>query len=185
MRPCSRGSSPLARGLQLAELAGGLSEGIIPARAGFTKKVCVELLEAMDHPRSRGVYSTPLVSFDLMMGSSPLARGLLDVARHLTHKVGIIPARAGFTRSLGSARTSRTDHPRSRGVYPLANCGHCWKNGSSPLARGLLVGWFQSYVQPGIIPARAGFTSRWRHQARTGWDHPRSRGVYALLRTIR
>ena len=30
--------------------------------------------------------------------------------------------------------------------------------GSSPLARGLLVSWFQAYVQPGIIPARAGFT---------------------------
>ena len=53
--------------------------------------------------------------------------------------------------------------------------------GSSPLARGLLgVGDAFAGVS-GIIPARAGFTrgaapSRlWRR------DHPRSRGVYAVL----
>ena len=51
------GSSPLARGLQriIAEMQ---AQGrIIPARAGFTLKRDVILIDAKDHPRSRGVYT--------------------------------------------------------------------------------------------------------------------------------
>jgi len=54
---------------------------------------------------------------------------------------------------------SRTrDHPRSRGVYLAGRQSKVGDWGSSPLARGLLSGFFTSYVVPGIIPARAGFT---------------------------
>ena len=51
-------------------------------------------------------------------------------------------------------------------------------SGSSPLARGLLVG-VRAHV-PGdrIIPARAGFTGRASRGAPSSSDHPRSRGVY-------
>ena len=52
--------------------------------------------------------------------------------------------------------------------------------GSSPLARGLLVPFQLALDDPGIIPARAGFTVRVHgHRVRLG-DHPRSRGVYLL-----
>ena len=118
-----------------------------------------------DHPRSRGVYKPSEAEPQLVAGSSPLARGLPH-----SHTGGrivgrIIPARAGFTRSLQPAVTRHTDHPRSRGVYgplpspPLAGTG------SSPLARG--------------------FTSTGCGPGRPPRDHPRSRGVYTAVQGVR
>ena len=50
--------------------------------------------------------------------------------------------------------------------------------GSSPLARGLRILLGARGGLRGIIPARAGFTSRRRRPASWRPDHPRSRGVY-------
>ena len=50
--------------------------------------------------------------------------------------------------------------------------------GSSPLARGLLDSDVDDSGEPGIIPARAGFTGGRLPVPVTRWDHPRSRGVY-------
>ena len=54
------------------------------------------------------------------------------------------------------------------------------EEGSSPLARGLLLGAAQFQVQRGIIPARAGFTLSVHVPEGGGQDHPRSRGVYSM-----
>ena len=74
---------------------------------------------------------------------------------------------------------SRKDHPRSRGVYPgvlgLPGLGA----GSSPLARGLLMGLILARARCRIIPARAGFTLHHHEIISASRDHPRSRGVYA------
>ena len=94
-------------------------------------------------------------------GSSPLARGLRATTQITMQAVA--------------------DHPRSRGVYRGIRRPVLTLSGSSPLARGLR-GRFNIAVEPpGIIPARAGFThpSRWPRPA--CWDHPRSRGVYAVV----
>ena len=50
-----------------------------------------------DHPRSRGVYFSHVVSLSTKKGSSPLARGLPRKNRISKDVSGIIPARAGFT----------------------------------------------------------------------------------------
>ena len=50
--------------------------------------------------------------------------------------------------------------------------------GSSPLARGLLDPGDRRGIQPGIIPARAGFTWTSMPWRLCSTDHPRSRGVY-------
>ena len=72
------GSSPLARGL-LAHLEAALRvEGIIPARAGFTRVGLLTGLNPKDHPRSRGVYGPAHRRARDHAGSSPLARGLLS-----------------------------------------------------------------------------------------------------------
>ena len=131
-----------------------------------------------DHPRSRGVYGrrdTPGLTRE---GSSPLARGLPDEIGVGSRRVGIIPARAGFTVSQASNARTTGDHPRSRGVYACLGIGDLGGWGSSPLARGLLI-----QVEPladcnRIIPARAGFTVRAARASETVRDHPRSRGVY-------
>ena len=113
------GSSPLARGLPLGRLRGEIEIGIIPARAGFTYGMISFIFTRRDHPRSRGVYSAELVTVRRTEGSSPLARGLLEI---------VVP---------GLGRIAPVDHPRSRGVYSTTISIPFIRGGSSPLARGL------------------------------------------------
>ena len=96
----------------------------------------------------------------------------------LGRAAGIIPARAGFTRGGDVRLRARSDHPRSRGVYPRAAPSAAPPSGSSPLARGLLISDPLGAVENRIIPARAGFTRPLHAGARRRPDHPRSRGVY-------
>ena len=155
----SIGSSPLARGLLHLEVVGGLGQGIIPARAGFTATPPERMYIISDHPRSRGVYDSFVFDSETGFGSSPLARGLPENAQRNANAGRIIPARAGFTRDCDSRRRVRRDHPRSRGVYAHGGNRAPRKRGSSPLARGLL-----------------GDDGPFVHDV---MDHPRSRGVYA------
>ena len=186
VRSSSRyGSSPLARGLPRPSGQGSRSGRIIPARAGFTEDVLTEITIGQDHPRSRGVYLRSSDAQKRIMGSSPLARGLLldrsvegDVTR-------IIPARAGFTRGEHLRRRRRRDHPRSRGVYFHGLDFEIIEEGSSPLARGLLPRSSQQGPLAGIIPARAGFTGPSSPTTKREEDHPRSRGVYDPAGPIR
>ena len=153
------GSSPLARGLHQGHLSGRPGPGIIPARAGFTQPYAPSSQSSRDHPRSRGVYVRRRWSMAGMVGSSPLARGLLRPCQEQ------VPVRA--------------DHPRSRGVYWRSVMVPRLPPGSSPLARGLrrLLGRHPHLGR--IIPARAGFTATTGPPSTPGSDHPRSRGVYA------
>ena len=111
-----------------------------------------------DHPRSRGVYLETKV----------------DTVKHYR----IIPARAGFTVSAPADTENHRDHPRSRGVYSAVITREAPEQGSSPLARGLLVGESPDDPRAGIIPARAGFTGIDVGVDVCAGDHPRSRGVY-------
>ena len=154
----SLGSSPLARGLRAAVEDDGAAARIIPARAGFTTAVRFVHWVQRDHPRSRGVY---LVSAGVGGGGG-----------------GIIPARAGFTTRGRVAPRMAGDHPRSRGVYFSMSSRRLHTDGSSPLARGLLVVVSGRVFSCGIIPARAGFTDTLSCHNRLVGDHPRSRGVY-------
>ena len=167
----SSGSSPLARGLPVGETGAELDAGIIPARAGFTHSRSRPAPAPRDHPRSRGVYGRRSSSRRSARGSSPLARGLLWCSRSTRRAVGIIPARAGFTRCPAYRR-------RSRRVYATSRRRPGIVRGSSPLARGLRMVPVAAGSMIGIIPARAGFTPPPGSVRRRGWDHPRSRGVY-------
>ena len=137
-----------------------LSVGIIPARAGFTRSQSLRGSSRSDHPRSRGVYSAT------------------TSARASTPR--IIPARAGFTLRSVTVSPRTADHPRSRGVYHRGRAVHVRVAGSSPLARGLQGIRLRAIALRGIIPARAGFTSRPDYGSPCAADHPRSRGVYLL-----
>ena len=74
--------------------------------------------------------------------------------------------------------TAAGDHPRSRGVYENDHHRHPPDWGSSPLARGLREPAWADLPDPGIIPARAGFTRAGPDPGDRPEDHPRSRGVY-------
>ena len=131
-----------------------------------------------DHPRSRGVYRLEVSQGFCAAGSSPLARGLPGRCGFCGLRIGIIPARAGFTGKVWVLRLTYRDHPRSRGVYPFRPAAVQFKVGSSPLARGLHVASVRLSLDLRIIPARAGFTRTRTGITRGRRDHPRSRGVY-------
>ena len=135
--PWAVGSSPLARGLHPLGRWQRLDDGIIPARAGFTRGDDRHHRRHGDHPRSRGVYSGKVRRPPRRRGSSPLARGLPAQPPRASGRPGIIPARAGFTPSWADCPAPVSDHPRSRGVYPAATGSDVPPGGSSPLARGL------------------------------------------------
>ena len=180
--------------------------GIIPARAGFTRRRPGLGGGRADHPRSRGVYGGevrvvgrpdriiparagftpgPPRFYRAGRGSSPLARGLRRRSACARCGRRIIPARAGFTRPGRPPLGAGPDHPRSRGVYWRRPCGSPDHRGSSPLARGLRVAHRLDVVLPGIIPARAGFTTGPPRPIGAAGDHPRSRGVYRRRRPRR
>ena len=94
-----------------------------------------------------------------MSGSSPLARGLLDIHAGDVPGRGIIPACAGFTILSSFLEIGRRDHPRLRGVYASE--------------------YTEKLHLPRIIPACAGFTEHRRPLLREDSDHPRLRGVYS------
>ena len=75
--------------------------------------------------------------FEIIKGSSPLARGLLKRQARKILLEGIIPARAGFTHFSKAFFMTIRDHPRSRGVYAPTTSDQWDEFGSSPLARGL------------------------------------------------
>ena len=178
MRSRCAGSSPLARGLPALGPLQRRFGRIIPARAGFTITVLIGVFPCKDHPRSRGVYSPGCDARHIDFGSSPLARGLRSPWSAQQRLVGIIPARAGFTRAAAPYALRHQDHPRSRGVYTAEKDIPGSGQGSSPLARGLLRLNSDDAPWAGIIPARAGFTLCATLAAYRARDHPRSRGVY-------
>ena len=174
----SGGSSPLARGLRNTTMTVLTARRIIPARAGFTSSPSTPAASTRDHPRSRGVYTGSATDHPGHDGSSPLARGLLNVNSEKRERMGIIPARAGFTTPKERIAYGQQDHPRSRGVYQQTHASHEVRTGSSPLARGLPADPRVARGEDGIIPARAGFTPDFIPGPPMVGDHPRSRGVY-------
>ena len=135
-RPVATGSSPLARGARPAPYPGGMTAGLIPARAGSTPPGRPGLGRGGAHPRSRGEHSMCVVPDGSGGGSSPLARGA-HVLHHSEGQLeGLIPARAGSTRCARSPGRKRRAHPRSRGEHVAVSVSTPKGYGSSPLARG-------------------------------------------------
>ncbi len=112
-----RGSSPLARGAPSPVRAVHPSPRLIPARAGSTAPEDGVIVYIAAHPRSRGEHDDDGVTFQGVPGSSPLARGALEVGRCAAGVDRLIPARAGSTRHRGPGRQGTRAHPRSRGEH--------------------------------------------------------------------
>ena len=180
------GSSPLARGLRHRRARRRVADRIIPARAGFTLWPPPGLCAPRDHPRSRGVYPSSWTSWRGPSGSSPLARGLPGGHDLRPPRLGIIPARAGFTHCFAPRLVLARDHPRSRGVYVDHLTAFPTVPGSSPLARGLQKHIPADKPWAGIIPARAGFTRVGRRRARAAaGSSPLARGLPMILGDIK
>ena len=111
-------------------------------------------------------------------GSSPLARGTHVPAVKPDLDKRLIPARAGNTAAAGYFLLTGTAHPRSRGEHHIKAARPKLNGGSSPLARGTLLGDCSSIPPTRLIPARAGNTERFNRGGVSCSAHPRSRGEH-------
>ena len=91
-------------------------------------------------------------------GSSPRGRGKLAGTGALTEDLGLIPARAGKTRSRAKPSSEYRAHPRAGGENTAQKHFRRLKHGSSPRGRGKLFPAIASRADEGLIPARAGKT---------------------------
>ena len=174
-----RGSSPLARGTLGGKPKIQVEEGLIPARAGNTRRRAHPPGLPRAHPRSRGEHSRKKYLAKLDKGSSPLARGTLGSQIHNERPMGLIPARAGNTARTSALPPSARAHPRSRGEHDGASGLSRSSTGSSPLARGTHAADHRRRHSMGLIPARAGNTPRPDARQPPHRAHPRSRGEHA------
>ena len=150
------GSSPLTRGKPASGLGIPWGSGLIPAHAGKTMRRTRSRTKVGAHPRSRG------------------ENRVLTEVQLFGH--WLIPAHAGKT-DVTRARCCVTGaHPRSRGENTHPRLGIVGGRGSSPLTRGKPVETVGEVLDPGLIPAHAGKTTRGVLRARRAWAHPRSRG---------
>ena len=175
-RPHPRGSSPLTRGKHKARVFLDPEEGLIPAHAGKTRRICGTATLKWAHPRSRGenvcFYRRPLAC----LGSSPLTRGKLVVSFFEGRGAGLIPAHAGKTGAGGHQPADRAAHPRSRGENGKTQAERLACRGSSPLTRGKHHKTIHTVRCLGLIPAHAGKTLCGNGPLGPSRAHPRSRG---------
>ncbi len=117
-------------------------------------------------------------------GSSPHARGALDVAGHHEVVVRLIPACAGSTR--GVPPRGRTDraHPRMRGEHLKRLEQHIAARGSSPHARGAPALARPDAPAAGLIPACAGSTSPTPPHDQKPGARPRMRGEHKTATAV-
>ena len=172
------GSSPHARGARFDEALDVCRRGIIPACAGSTRARTSTTCTTWDHPRMRGEHLNGWFMYVYLAGSSPHARGALDILSRLQAVEGIIPTCAGSTVEAASPTSSGRDHPRMRGEHHVPLWVASCFLGSSPHARGALTPSFQAFAQVGIIPACAGSTQNALNYRADSRDHPRMRGEH-------
>ena len=128
------------------------------------------------HPRAGGENILRSVGGPHAQGSSPRGRGKPELTMEDATALGLIPARAGKTSVFLRWRPHHWAHPRAGGENPVTLFRLSAYSGSSPRGRGKpeLLG--DRTAAPGLIPARAGKTSRARVWCWGSRDHPRAGG---------
>ena len=116
-------------------------------------------------------------------GSSPRVRGKPTRPVPSRQIRRLIPARAGKTLPRSGVMPRMRAHPRVCGEN--SGVGDAWWNfrGSSPRVRGKPRDRAAPVRQDGLIPARAGKTSRWRLIRRARGAHPRACGENTCFAT--
>ena len=175
------GSSPRVRGKPAVNQTGQREAGLIPARAGKTRRRGRRQPAPPAHPRACGEnpFISTVLGYDI--GSSPRVRGKRPLQPGHFSVFGLIPARAGKTVRYESKITPPAAHPRACGENPTESEWVMGWGGSSPRVRGKLAVRQSHQDSVGLIPARAGKTVRtvWR---RTGSGaHPRACGENVML----
>ena len=154
------GSSPRARGTRRVRNGGEMAPRFIPASAGNTSWQARGASALSVHPRERGEHRWAIRAEQVRPGSSPRARGTHRRADR-RHPVGrFIPASAGNTALSALRATPDAVHPRERGEHSSRARQRPAASGSSPRARGTLIGRRHRDIEHRFIPASAGNTAR-------------------------
>ena len=170
------GSSPRVRGAGPSPITLGATCGIIPARAGSSRACGRGATGSWDHPRACGEQDEPNIVSCYPKGSSPRVRGA-GQGRRLRHSAGgIIPARAGSSRSTCRTSSQPWDHPRACGEQSFVLFALSFIMGSSPRVRGAVGNIGRDHARFGIIPARAGSRRHEQCHLEQARDHPRACG---------
>ena len=120
-------------------------------------------------------------------GSSPRVRGKHGAVVVVLDAQRLIPARAGKTAPAWRAHLRRWAHPRACGENRAEAAARYCEWGSSPRVRGKLRQDGERGVLNGLIPARAGKTSKGSPTLSKRWAHPRACGEneqYLVLRAL-
>ncbi len=115
----SRGSSPRERGAPQREGAVDVVVRLIPARAGSTLATCTGEPAVPAHPRASGEHAVAPAHSISMTGSSPRERGARQSGQEQGRGDGLIPARAGSTRTWRGRPAARPAHPRASGEHSV------------------------------------------------------------------
>ena len=174
------GSSPRGRGKRRGDGVSVAAAGLIPARAGKTRRRSRTIDGRKAHPRAGGENPARAGRRHHWWGSSPRGRGKPSRHTNLGVCLGLIPARAGKTSSSTPRAATRKAHPRAGGE----NYGRVEETadgrGSSPRGRGKLLQCFECQPGRGLIPARAGKTAARSASPGKRRAHPRAGGENRL-----
>ena len=160
-----KGSSPLSRGI-----------GLIPARAGKTRRGFGRRPGRRAHPRACG--ENPRVCGENIsgVGSSPRVRGKRPLGPQGQGVDGLIPARAGKTLGVQRGANPGGAHPRACGENRPTMRLRITQVGSSPRVRGKRGPNKKDEEWCRLIPARAGKTCGGSSSPSWTWAHPRACG---------
>ena len=131
-----------------------------------------------DHPHLRGEYAMRSLITLVLIGSPPLAWGILDNKTDAWLGVGITPTCVGNTIQTLHGLKVLEDHPHLRGEYYFwCSLINIWL-GSPPLAWGIHPMLLNVKNGYGITPTCVGNTAVESHRSGFGQDHPHLRGEY-------
>ena len=170
------GSFPRVRGKRQVRHQGIIVARLIPACAGKTRRLWAWRPPSPAHPRACGENVLAASSASSTPGSSPRVRGKPIEQQFLRARVGLIPARAGKTPSTTSPKKARPAHPRACGENIKTTAPPAIEAGSSPRVRGKHPRRPRTGRGRGLIPARAGKTTRRPRGRGCPWAHPHACG---------
>ena len=170
------GSSPHARGTPADLVDCSLISRFIPACAGNAERVPRAYRLSAVHPRMRGERSSASSASVVASGSSPHARGTRRSRPAPAYRPRFIPACAGNASGHPRSHQARPVHPRMRGERVLRLRIMYRYVGSSPHARGTLLGVTGPSCRPRFIPACAGNARPCLGYSLRLSVHPRMRG---------
>ena len=108
--------------------------------------------------------------------SSPRRRGSAVGQRVVLHRLGVLPAQAGVSRTCGPRRRCRGGPPRAGGGQPAEHHAVHWSHMSSPRRRGSAADRRPGRPDEPVLPAQAGVSRPEKHRSFTTRGPPRAGG---------